>query len=711
MKKQIIRHIAVTALVTLLLGGFIHWALTKNFFQKQHLDITRQLSFTRFRLENSISNCLLIVEGVSHFISSTPDLTAEKFQSYAALVFKKKNLLKNIGAAPDMVIRYVYPLKGNQAILGKDYRSLPGQWPDVRKALASGELVTSGPLKLVQGGTGLIGRAPVHVMKNGEKHLWGLVSSVIDMDRLYESAQLRTSGMSMAIRKKGNPLLAFYGDPALFLPGARAVILPVILPGAEWEMAAVPPQGWSGLPPYILAVDAFLLLFGIAVGYGGIRSIQKNHALSEIRLSLDMSQAISHLGNWSMNLKTGKLWWSDETFRIFGLDRETVTPDMELVRSMLMEDERRQVDLAVEKAINECGKYTMDHRIIRPNGEIIHVEARGSVQCGPGGTPQKFTGTLLDITPRKMAVEELKAREEQMRAMARASHDALIMIDSSDQILFWSDMAQKMFGWTADEARGRSMHRLITLPEDCKKALEGLKHFSRSGTGPVIDSVMEFTAVKKDKTTLPVERSVAAFRLGESHYAVGSLRDIKNRKKKEEELRRLATTDGLTGLFNRRRFMELVLGALKENRRYKAPFSVIMFDADKFKRVNDTFGHEAGDRVLVDIGKTVGQMMRETDFPGRLGGEEFGVGLPHTDLEGARHLAERLRAAFETSSLTTDEGRPLSYTASFGVACCRECHGAEDLMKQADDALYQAKAKGRNRVEIYTDTPREDAGE
>lgn len=704
MNKKIIRHITAVILTTLILAGVIHWELAEKFFQKQRLDLTRQLSFTRFRLESSISNGLLLVEGVSNFISSSPDLTPEQFESYASLIFKKKNILRNIGAAPDMVIQYVYPLEGNQAILGKDYRTLPGQWPDVQKAVTSGELVTAGPLKLLQGGAGLIGRVPVFTMKNGEKHLWGLVSSVIDMDRLYESAQLQDSGMALAIRKKGDP--PFYGDPSLFQSKTRAVILPVIIPGAEWEIAGVPGKGWPGLPLYIFAADLFFLLFGMVVGYGGIRAIQKNHSLSEIRLSLDRSQAISHLGTWSINLKTNKLWWSDETFKIFGLDRKTVIPDMDLVRSMLMDEEREQIDSAVEKAIKECGEYTMDHRIIRANGEIIHVEARGSVQCGPDGKPLKFTGTLLDITSRKKAMEDLKAMEEQMRAMARASHDALIMIDTSDRILFWSDMAQKMFGWTADEAKGQSMHKLITLPEDCEKALEGLKHFARTGTGPVLGSVMEFTALRKNGTTIPVERSVAAFQLETSHYAVGSLRDISDRKKKEAQLELMATTDGLTGLFNRRRFMELGFQELKENRRYEAPFSIIMFDADKFKRINDTFGHDAGDKVLADIAKNVRQVIRETDFPGRLGGEEFAVGLPHTDMDGARHLAERLRQAFEASSVSADDGRSLTYTASFGVTCCSSrCHDVEGLIRQADHALYQAKAKGRNRVEIYTSSP------
>lgn len=303
----------------------------------------------------------------------------------------------------------------------------------------------------------------------------------------------------------------------------------------------------------------------------------------------------------------------------------------------------------------------------------------------------------------KEAESKMKGREEQIMAMARASHDALIMIDASDKIHFWSNTAEKMFGWTAEEAMGQSMHRLTTLPEECNKALNGLKHFSKTGTGPVIDAVMEFNALRKDGSIFPVERSVASFKIKDTFYAVGSIRDISDRKKKEEQLRLLATTDGLTGLYNRRRFMELIQKESKTSMRHFVFLSLIMFDADKFKVVNDTYGHEAGDRVLVEISRITRQVVRETDFPSRIGGEEFVVGLPHTDAEGAIQLAERLRSSFEASEVETTDGRIIHYTVSFGVSSLDPASpvDVETLMKQADKALYQAKEKGRNRVEQY----------
>nr|WP_320190141.1 diguanylate cyclase [uncultured Desulfobacter sp.] len=703
MKKEMLRQIIIVSFLTVMLTGAVHWELVGHYAKSQRLDITRQASQIMHHMDYELSRSFLFLEDTAHLIAITPEITQKKFLSFVTLISRNKVLIKNIAAAPNLVIRYVYPMEGNQTIIGQSYKDLPGQWPDVQKAIATQKLVTSGPLKLIQGGTGLIGRVAVYTHDGREERLWGIVSSVIDMERLYQTLGVQASGMVVSLKKTGRDFKPFYGDASLFLPQAQAVILPVIMQGVNWELAAMPKKGWAKISGMILSVDLILILLGSAVAYWRVKSIQNDAVLKEIRQSLDQSQAIAHLGSWSLNLNTQRLWMSDETYRIFGLDKTTTVPTMTLVKNRIHDDDRTQVDESIDLAIKECADYTMDHRIVKTDGTLAYVEARGFVHCSQNGTPQKFTGTILDITPRKEAEKKIKDREAQVRAMASASHDALIMIDASDKIHFWSDMAEKMFGWTTEEAMGQSMHRLITLPEDCDKALNGLKHFSKTGTGPVIGSVMEFNALRKDGTIIPVERSVAAFKIADAFYAVGSIRDISERKKREEQLRQLATTDGLTGLYNRRRFMELIQKEFKKSIRHAVSLSIIMFDADKFKMVNDTYGHEAGDCVLVDISRITRQVVRETDFPGRIGGEEFVVGLPHTDAEGAVQLAERLRSSFEASKVETADGRIIRYTVSFGVTSLdpQSPVDVETLMKHVDKALYQAKEKGRNRVEQY----------
>ena len=144
---------------------------------------------------------------------------------------------------------------------------------------------------------------------------------------------------------------------------------------------------------------------------------------------------------------------------------------------------------------------------------------------------------FIDITERKRAEATLRESEDRFRAMSEASHDALVMIDSNDDILFWSWAAERMFGFTKEEALQCKLHDLIVTDEDRTIAHAGIKDFTHYGTGPVIGTVMELTAVRKDGKHFPVERSVAAFQVGPKWYAVGTIRDITERKKAEEEIR------------------------------------------------------------------------------------------------------------------------------------------------------------------------------
>lgn len=172
----------------------------------------------------------------------------------------------------------------------------------------------------------------------------------------------------------------------------------------------------------------------------------------------------------------------------------------------------------------------------------------------------------------------------------------------------------------------------------------------------------------------------------------------------EAKLRQMAVTDELTGLHNRRYLMQRLAAEVKRMGREQQPLACISFDLDHFKKVNDTYGHPVGDLVLKEVAAAAQRQCRESDILSRSGGEEFMVILPGTDAEGARHTAERLRQAIGNTPIVLDDGRSLNVSASFGVAVLDRGPGEGTnagtlLLKHADDALYQAKAKGRNRVE------------
>ncbi len=184
----------------------------------------------------------------------------------------------------------------------------------------------------------------------------------------------------------------------------------------------------------------------------------------------------------------------------------------------------------------------------------------------------------------------------------------------------------------------------------------------------------------------------------------GIITDTTEHRAAQERLRQLATTDGLTGLANRRRFLEALEHEVQRHRRYGTPLALISIDVDRFKRVNDTWGHAVGDEVLCGLAAICRAEVRDVDTVGRIGGEEFAVLLPDTTPEEAMAVAERLRVAVQAAPLLTAAG-PLSVTLSLGVAASPPCDGADTLLREADRALYQAKAGGRNRVERSFDLP------
>ncbi|MGC4086355.1 MAG: GGDEF domain-containing protein [Polyangiaceae bacterium] len=185
---------------------------------------------------------------------------------------------------------------------------------------------------------------------------------------------------------------------------------------------------------------------------------------------------------------------------------------------------------------------------------------------------------------------------------------------------------------------------------------------------------------------------------GDEPVVLVGVTDVTEQKELEQRLVELATHDGLTGLYNRRHFVDLAERELSRAARSHCPVSLCMLDADQFKQMNDEFGHTVGDRALTTLARATRGMLRAQDIFGRLGGEEFGVLLPDTRIEGAVSVAERIRRSVEVTQVPTAHSAPVWITVSIGVAQLRPGETFETLMRRADNALYAAKASGRNRV-------------
>jgi diguanylate cyclase (GGDEF)-like protein len=170
-------------------------------------------------------------------------------------------------------------------------------------------------------------------------------------------------------------------------------------------------------------------------------------------------------------------------------------------------------------------------------------------------------------------------------------------------------------------------------------------------------------------------------------------------------VQRQAITDDLTGLVNRRRFIEALDAEIERARGFGSPLTIVLSDLDNFKQVNDAFGHHGGDIVLRAFADLIRSHVRDVDVSGRIGGEEFAILLPETDRDGAAHVAERMRESLSAVAITISDEHSIRVASSFGVAELEPHQSGDDLLRAADAALYRAKDEGKNRVVTTSELP------
>lgn len=181
-----------------------------------------------------------------------------------------------------------------------------------------------------------------------------------------------------------------------------------------------------------------------------------------------------------------------------------------------------------------------------------------------------------------------------------------------------------------------------------------------------------------------------------------AFQDITSRKNREAILQNQAIRDPLTSLYNRRYFESEVKKQIIKSKNANLPYSVLMLDADFFKKVNDTYGHKTGDKVLIELGAKAERALRDKDIVARYGGEEFVVFLPEIDAATAYKVADRLRQSIASIVVYSDDNQKVKFTVSIGVSSSEISDNVDTLVKTADEALYKAKQNGRNRVEVFT---------
>lgn len=306
----------------------------------------------------------------------------------------------------------------------------------------------------------------------------------------------------------------------------------------------------------------------------------------------------------------------------------------------------------------------------------------------------RWAGSFLE---RQFAIDELSMAKKRFEMIFENSASGILLIDSSCQILMVNKRFSEIIGFSKSELTGEKAKIYYLDDISYQTAKDKI-----SNTDKCSYVHLEHQLKRKDGKLIWCEFVGSQIELTkESTAMIWSILDVTNQKEMQERLEKQATMDYLTELYNRRYFTSRLEEEVSKIKRDKNnTTSLMIFDLDKFKQINDTLGHLTGDFVLKEFAEIIKKNLRKTDLAGRIGGEEFAMILPNTDIANASILANRIREEVSNKIITIDK-KDINFTVSIGLTVLSyDDINSDSAFARADNALYMAKAKGRNRLEL-----------
>lgn len=604
-----------TLIALIVIGIAVLYAEYQNrevYEQSQRTMVLDKVGLVRAQLEGKVNSNLQLVHGLVSVVANEPQMDDERFSALAAYLFAQENQLINIAGAPGLKVEMVYPLTGNTEALGLDYVANADQREATLQARSTREIVLAGPLELVQGGRGFIGRFPVYYTnEHGREVFWGIVSAVIDADRLYAESGITQMDGEIAIAISGRDGNAeadgvFYGDAAV-LKG-DPVRAEVALPSGGWTIWAAPVDGWGANPPNAMAqrigmgLAAMLILVPIIL-LGRLNDERRRRMIEQRRREADLSRisrrlglalATSQMGVWELTLATGTLAWDERMNELYGHPQDGGPRNYDDWRARLHPDDLERAEREFADAIRTGSQYVSNYRIVTPQGDVRHVRAVGAVYQDKGASP-RFVGVNWDATPDAELSEALIKAKTQAEAK----------------------------NFELETAKARIEHN--------------------------------------------------------------------------------AMHDPLTGLPNRRYLDHILSAHSRQSVGTGGHVSILHIDLDRFKQINDTLGHAAGDAMLIHAAGVLKAAARPSDFVARIGGDEFVILCIGERSDGElKGLAERIISAMRKP--VSYQGHECRFGVSIGIAGGDvKTIAAKQLLVNADIALYRAKRQGRSRAEFFSE--------
>lgn len=432
------------------------------------------------------------------------------------------------------------------------------------------------------------------------------------------------------------------------------------------------------------------------------RLVQRRRALTQLAHSeqrLRQAQGIANVGSWELDHKNQALLWSDQVFRIFGMaesDRQAFADTYEGFLSRVHPEDRDRVDKTFQASLTEGKGYRCIHRIVTAQGEVRHVQEQAETYYSEDGQPLRTLGTIQDVTDQVWVSERL----QQAAAVFESTLEGVMITDLGGRILDVNQAFETITGYSNTEAIGQTP-RLLRSGHHDRAFYQGLwQTLTTQGTwhGEIINR-------RKDGSQYPSLLTITTVRDGQNQPTgyVGVFSDITATKESQERLDYLAHHNPLTGLPNRLLFNDRLHHALYLAARQTTLLALIFVDVDRFKHINDSMGHGAGDDLLRQLARRFQEAVRGNDTVAHLSGDEFVVLLE--DIGHSQNVTLVIHKLFDALKPPVQlHGQEIYVTASMGISLFpTDGQDPSTLLRNADTAMYQAKEEGRNTYRFYTE--------
>lgn len=429
--------------------------------------------------------------------------------------------------------------------------------------------------------------------------------------------------------------------------------------------------------------------------------VQHEKELVKIKGSLELAQKVGAIGSYDYDIIEDEAYWSNQMFVLFGIENtEGFVPTFDSITELAHPDEREKFKIAILSAIEEKRNLSFEFRILRSDGTTIHVYNQADVILDENKKPVRFIGTIQDITKRKTAELKLLESENQIQHIFDNLEVGIWSLDvKKGKYNLVSKGIEAITGYSPSDLGNRITWDSLIHPDDYteyhhnqQKKLKGENLFHQYR---IIHRNGDIVWIQDQ--TLPVLNQK-----GEVIRIDGIISNITEQKEFEKKIQYLAFHDSLTKLPNRMLFENKIKELMAASKQVNKHFSILYIDLDRFRNINESLGHQIGDKLLFEFSQRVNMLLNKNTLFARLGGDEFGIIL--WDYEESDYPIKAAKLIIDCLDVPFNiEDFELLITTSVGISTSPENGKTiEELIKNADAALYRAKASGKNTYQIYS---------